>query len=167
MKKRFCTPTPALPYSILVIFYYWETWLKLSFFLYIELYVVSCTDLDDSVRDFYKMTLSQPQIKVSVIQLLQVASFKFLRRFDVVPNNKRSLFMIPHSIESKKAFLLFYIWQSFLTWSLGFYEVVKMHFEHFAINLTHPTSTLSAHHVTQWLKTYSDFAGKLICICKK
>ena len=41
-----------------------------------------------------------------------------------------------------------------------------MHFEHFAINLTHPTSTLSAHHVTQWLKIYSDFVGTLIHKCK-
>ena len=30
---------------------------------------------DNSASDFYKMTLSQPQIKVSVIQLLQVSSF--------------------------------------------------------------------------------------------
>ena len=130
----------ALPCPILflVIFDYWETWLKLvilehvqACFFNIELYVVSCTNLDNSVRDFYKWL----SIKVSFF----LPSFKFLRRFDVVPY---SLFMIPHSIESKKAFLLFYIWQSFLTWSLGFYEVVKMHFEHFAINLTHPTSTL-------------------------
>ena len=42
------------------------------FFLNIELYFVACTDLDNSVCDFYRMTLSLPQIKVFVIQLLQV-----------------------------------------------------------------------------------------------
>ena len=111
-------------------------------FLNIKLYIVSCTNLDIvSARllwNDFESTTDQGVCHSAFASYL--SSFKFLRRFDVVPY---SLFMNPHSIESKKAFLLFYIWQSFLTWSLGFYEVVKMHFEHFAINLTHPTSSLS------------------------